>query len=184
MFMIHFNSVQWSIAEWNHSHKKRKDSLETLAVPAVFSLEFEFRKLLEPSLREPAWNINKKVRGTIKQFKVEGFYSRFVLNLRMPGENCFIFNWHGSRAASGISFFGVPAKDNQYCKNWIDNIVAAITLDTVMKAIEKEKLKSKYFELHYPRENMICHNLIIPTKLHFSYSNWSIGLLITIIWHY
>ena len=75
----------------------------------------------------------------------------------MSGENCLIFGWHSSRAAPGISFFGVPAKDNKYCKNWIDNIVAAITLDTVMKAIEKEKLKSKHFELHYPQENMICH---------------------------
>ena len=27
--------------------------------------KLEFRKLLEPSLREPAGNINKKVRGTI-----------------------------------------------------------------------------------------------------------------------
>ena len=37
-----------------HSHKKRKDSVETLAEPAVFSLELEFRKLLEPSLHESA----------------------------------------------------------------------------------------------------------------------------------
>ena len=39
---------------FNHSHKKRKDRLETRAKPAVFSLELEFRKLLEPSPREPA----------------------------------------------------------------------------------------------------------------------------------
>ena len=38
----------------NHSHKKRKDSLETRAEPAVFSLQLEFRKFLEASLREPA----------------------------------------------------------------------------------------------------------------------------------
>ena len=30
--------------------------------------------------------------------------SRFVLNLRMTGENCLIFNWHSSRAALGSHF--------------------------------------------------------------------------------
>ena len=53
----------------------------------------------------------------------------------MSGENCLIFNWHISRAAPGISFFGVPAKDNKYYTNWRNNIVAVITRDTVMKAI-------------------------------------------------
>ena len=26
-----------------------------------------------------------------------------------------------------------------------------------MKAIEKDKLKTEHFELHYPEENMICN---------------------------
>ena len=119
---------QWKVA-W------KTNSLETRAEPAVFSLELEFRKLLEPSLREPAWNINKKVQRTIKQFKIKGFYSRFVLNLRMSGKNYLIFNWNSSRAAPGISFFGVPAKDNEYCIYWRNNIVAVITRDTMMKEI-------------------------------------------------
>ena len=75
------------------------------------------------------------MQGTIKQFKVKGFSSCFVLNLGMSGDNCLIFNWHSSRAAPGISFFGVPAKDSEYCTNWRNNIVAVITRDTVMKAI-------------------------------------------------
>ena len=75
-----------------------------------------------------------KCEETIKKFKVKGFSSCFVLNLRMSGENCLIFNWHSPRAAPGISFFGVPAKHNEYCTNW-RNIVAVITRDTVMKAI-------------------------------------------------
>ena len=49
-----------------------KDSLETRAEPPVFSLKLEFRKLLEPSLRGPASNINKQVRGTVEQLKVKG----------------------------------------------------------------------------------------------------------------
>ena len=46
----------------------------------------------------------QKVRGTTEQFKVKGLFSCFVLNLRMSSESCLIFNWHSSRAASGISF--------------------------------------------------------------------------------
>ena len=53
----------------------------------------------------------------------------------MSGENCLIFNWHSFRAAPGISFFGVPANDGEYCTNWRSNTVAVITCDTVMKAI-------------------------------------------------
>ena len=78
---------------------------------------------------------NKKLRGTIKQFKVKGLSSCFVLNLKVYGENCLIFNWHSSRAARGISFFRVPTKDGEYSINWRNNIVAVIARDTVMKGI-------------------------------------------------
>ena len=61
--------------------------------------------------------------------------SCFLLNFRMFGENCLIFNWHSSRAAPGISFFRVPTKDDEYSINWRKNIVVVITRDTVMKAI-------------------------------------------------
>ena len=59
----------------------------------------------------------------------------FCADLRMSGESYLNFNWHSPTAAPGISFFGVPAKDNEYCTNWRNNIVAVITRDTVMKAI-------------------------------------------------
>ena len=96
-----------------HSHKKRKDSLETLAEPAAFSLKLEFRKLSEPSLRKPASNINKQgTRGTIKQLKVKGLSSCFVLI--WESSHCLSFNWHSSKAAPGISFFRVPTKDDEY----------------------------------------------------------------------
>ena len=35
---LHGNETRLSIAQLYHSHKKRKDSLETRAKPAVFSL--------------------------------------------------------------------------------------------------------------------------------------------------
>ena len=75
-----------------------------------------------------------------------------MLNLRISGDDCLIFNWHSSRAALGISFFGVPTKDDEYCTNWRKNIVAVITRDTVMRAISKDKLKTNHFELHYPQK--------------------------------
>ena len=86
-----------------------------------------------------------------------------MLNLRMSGESCLIFNLpgsravpeisffrvpakddeyrinlrnlHGSRAVPEISFFRIPAKDDEYSINWRNNIVTVITRDTVMKAI-------------------------------------------------
>ena len=73
----------------------------------------------------------------------------------MSGERCLIFNWHNSRAASGILFFRVPIKVDEPSINWGNNIVAVITCDTVMKAISKEKLKTEHFELSYPQEKMI-----------------------------
>ena len=53
----------------------------------------------------------------------------------MSGENYLTFNWHGSRAAPGISFFRLPAKHDEYSINWKSKIVAVITRYTVMKAI-------------------------------------------------
>ena len=73
---------------------------------------------------------NKKLRGTAKQFNVKGLSSCFVLNLRMSDESCLIFNWHSSRAASGISFFRAPTKDDKYNITWRNNIAAVITCDT------------------------------------------------------
>ena len=65
-----------------------------------------------------------------EKFKVKGLSLYFVLNLRMSGESCLIFNWHSSRAASGISFFRVPTMDDEYNRNWRNNIVVVITCDT------------------------------------------------------
>ena len=48
----------------------------------------------------------------------------------MSGESCLIFNWHSSRAASEISFFIAPTKNDENKINWRNNIVAVITCDT------------------------------------------------------
>ena len=54
------------------SNQSRSKLQQKRAEPPVFSLKLEFRKLLEPSLRGPASNINKQVRGTVEQLKVKG----------------------------------------------------------------------------------------------------------------
>ena len=36
----------------NHSHKKRKDNLETRAVPLIFSLELEISGVIVQSIRQ------------------------------------------------------------------------------------------------------------------------------------
>ena len=54
------------------------------------------------------------------------------------------------RGTSWDLTFGVPTKDDEYCANWRNNTVVVITRDTVMKAIYKDKLKTKHFELRYP----------------------------------
>ena len=61
----------------------------------------------------------------------------FCAEFEKPGEKCLFFNWHSSRVAPGITFCGVPTKDDEYyyCKTWRKNIVAVITHDTVMKTI-------------------------------------------------
>ena len=46
----------------------------------------------------------------------------------MSGENCLTFNWHISRAAPGISFFGVSAKDNEYSTNWRETTLLQLLL--------------------------------------------------------
>ena len=78
---------------------------------------------------------------TFEKFKVEGLSLCFVLNLRMPSENCSIFNCHSSGAAPAISFFRVPTKDDKYSTNWRNNIVAIVTDDRVIDGNVKRQIK-------------------------------------------
>ena len=101
--LILFSLVYYNMKSILHySHKKRKDSLGTRAEWAGFFITWV------PKI------IRNQACIKYKQFKVKGLSLCFVLNLRMSGENCLIFNWNNSRAAPGISFFGVLTKDNKY----------------------------------------------------------------------
>ena len=48
---------------WNHSHKKRKDSLEGNLVRVLFASELEFSKILVPRLSQHTSNVNTEYTG-------------------------------------------------------------------------------------------------------------------------
>ena len=142
----------------NRSHQRRKDSLEIRTEPAFFSLELEFRKFLEPSPRKPEWDINKKVWETLEKFKSKD-YLHAVLNLRMPGENWWIFNCHCSRVAPEISFFRVTTKDDKHSTNWGNNIVAVMTRDRVIDGDLKGQIKNRTLHTCEPQEKKIIRRM-------------------------
>ena len=51
--------------------------------------------------------------------------------------------------------FREPIKRDEYSINRRNNIVAVITCNTVMKTIEKDKLKTEHFELYYPQKKIM-----------------------------
>ena len=159
----------------NHSHQRRKESLETRTEPAFFSLGLEFRKFLEPSPREPEWDINKKVWETLEKFKIKGLSSCSVLNLRMPGENWWIFNCHSCRVAPEISFFRVTTKDDKQSTNWGSNIVTVITRDRVIDGDLKGQIKNRTLHTCEPQEKkwyVVCNAFLLNCVFHYI-SNWS-----------
>ena len=119
--MILFSLVYYNMKSILHySHKKRKDSLETWAEQAVFFITWVPKIIRNQSTRSYM---------KYKQFKVKGLSSCFVLNLRISGENCLIFNWHSSRATPGISFLEYQQRMTNI--NWRNNISAVTTRDTI-----------------------------------------------------
>ena len=99
----------------------------------------------------------------MKQFKVKAWYSCFVLDLRMPSENCLTFNWNSSKAAPGISFLKTPTNDDKYSTKRRNNIVLVITRHRVMKTIQQNKFKKWYAVSRLFLLNCIFHYI----------SNWS-----------
>ena len=81
-------------------------------------------------------------------------------NLRMPGENCSIFNCYSARAATGNSFFRITTKNDDKV-NWRNNIIAVITL---VYGDLKRQIKNR--KLHTSR-------LFLLTKTFQYTSNWS-----------
>ena len=89
------------------------------------------------------------------------------------------FNCHSSRAATGISCFRVPTKDDQYSTNWRDNIVAVINRDRVIDANLQcqGKLKTKYCILVsciiLKKKGYVVSKLFLLNCIFHYISNWS-----------
>ena len=101
----------------NHSHKKRKDKTGRTG-------RFFFKNWVPKTFRTQSTQacINYKHSGRLQQFKVKGLNTCFMANLRMPGQNCSIFNYYSSRAVPGISFFRKPIN-----KEWRQNLTKGTT---------------------------------------------------------
>ena len=99
-----------------HSHKKRKDSLETLAKPAVFFFITWVSKIIRTQSTQDGMKYKYKQWRKFYQFKVKGLTSCFIPSLKMSGENCLILNCYSFRTASGISFFRTPTKNDDKIK--------------------------------------------------------------------
>ena len=102
-----------------------------------------------------------KQGGKLYQFKVKGLTKCFITNLRMPGENCSIFNCYSSRAAPGILFFRIPTKndneiklEDQHCCSYYSCVDSYL------------KMQIKNWTLHIVR-------LLLLSKTFQYTSNWS-----------
>ena len=91
----------------------------------------------------------------------------------MPGANCSIFGCSTSRKTTGISIHRIPTGDDEYSKNWREQLVNIITKDRVIDQSLKSQIDRKLLyvcELHFPENCSIRHetktNLVpksIPT---------------------
>ena len=136
------------------------------------------------------------MRRTIEQFKVKGLYLYFALNFRISGENCLIFNWHGSRSAPGISFSRVPTKDDEYRINWWNKIVAVITRDRWSEGSLERQIKNRTFWVSLSskkkkkkkKKKKICHKVNYSDKTSFFFKLaigqkcWSFTWCLSSIW--
>ena len=76
----------------------------------------------------------------------------------MPGANCSILNCNTSRKHKGISIFKVPSEDDDFNKQWRENLVKIITKDRVIDASLRGQIENKTLhvcELHYDEKYLI-----------------------------
>ena len=76
----------------------------------------------------------------------------------MPGSNCAIYGCHNSGAEKGISFFGIPTKDDEYSTEWRTKILDVITRDRIVDSNLKRQIKNRTLsvcEVHYPPDKVL-----------------------------
>ena len=97
----------------------------------------------------------------------------FVLNLRMSGENCLIFNWHCSRAVPGISFSRMPTKDDEYSISCRNNFAAVIGSWSGRQFKKQIKNRTFWVALSSRKKWSVASKLFPPNYTFIYISNWA-----------
>ena len=88
-----------------HSHKKRKDSLEAWGQTGPFFFITWVPKIIGTPPTRAYMKYKQNAAEKHRADKSKRIIFVLCPDLKVSGESCLIFNWHGSRAASGMSFF-------------------------------------------------------------------------------
>ena len=76
----------------------------------------------------------------------------------MPGANCSIFGYTKSRSTKGLAEFGIPKKDDEWHRDWRENLVNIITKDREIDADLRSQIERKLLhicELHFTEDQVI-----------------------------
>ena len=76
----------------------------------------------------------------------------------MPGANCSIFGCTKSRRTKGLAIFGIPKKDDEWHRDWTENLGNIITKDTEIDADLRgqiERTSLHICELHFTEDEVI-----------------------------
>ena len=170
-FCLKLKSVSWCFFLL-HSHKKRKDSLESSLNRALFGAELEFPKILVPRLPQNSSNVNIEYAGKSKQL-----YSIYSLCDQLPGAmtssfyysdiNLFLIDYAYCKLCNiSLLFFKNNSRSYHYTgvSHWRKTIVAVITQDRVADDYLKRQTKNR---------TLYTCRLFLLTRIFQHINNWS-----------
>ena len=102
-------------------------------------------KIIRTQSTQACMKDKQKSSRNHKIVQVKDLLFCLVMNLRISDGNCLIFNCRKSRAAPGISFIRVSAKDDEYSINWGNNIGGSYYSWYGDEGILKRKIKNRTF---------------------------------------
>ena len=110
---------------------------------------------------------------TIEQFKVKGWHSCFVLNLRMPGENCLIFICHSSRAARAISFLEQQQRMTNTVQTGETTLLQLLLVIRWWRQFKKTNKKPNILSCIILKKISVVSKLFLLNCIFHYISNWS-----------
>ena len=130
---------------WNHSHKKRKDSLEGNLVRVLFASELEFSKKLVP--RPPQYCSNVNIEWTVF-FMWPDSWSTNISSFYYPDINLFLIDYDCCKLCNiWLFLFENNSRSYHYTgsSHWRKNLFAVITQHRVLYDNLKRQIKSQTF---------------------------------------